>query len=84
MKQCKQKKVNPWTIEDLDIEIKDLDKGKARDVLGYEHKLFKDNVAGSDLKLALLKLMNHIRTGQNFLEALQECNITSPYKHKKV
>ena len=66
----------------MDIEIKDLDKGKARDVLGYEHKLFKDNVAGSDLKLALLKLMNHIRKGHNFLEALQECKITSLYKQK--
>ena len=82
LKQCKQNKVNPWTMEDLDIAIKDLDKGKARDALGYANELFKDDVAGSDLKLALLKLMNHIRKGQNFPEALQACNITSLYKQK--
>ena len=63
-------------MEDLDIAIKDLDNGKARDALGYANELF----AGS--KLALLKLKNHIRKGQHFLEALQDCNITSLYKQK--
>ena len=82
MKQCKQKKVNPWTIEDLDIAIKDLDKGKARGALGYANEPFKDDVAGSNLKLALLKLMNHTRKEQNFVKLYK--NVTKHhYTNKK-
>ena len=38
--------------------------------------------AGTDLKLATLRLMNLIKKNQKYPEALQYCNITSIYKHK--
>ena len=31
---------------------KDLDKGKSRNALGYANELLKDDVAGTDMKLA--------------------------------
>ena len=82
LRMCKLKRVNPWTMDDLDLAIKDLDKGKSRDALGYANELLKEDVAGTDLKLATLRFMNHIRKEQKFPHILEACNITSLYKNK--
>ena len=55
---------------------------KSRDALGYLNELFKPNVIGSDLKLALLKLMNKIKQNQEYPKCLELCNITSIFKPK--
>ena len=47
----KLKSTDPWTIDDLNLAIKDLDNGKARDALGHANELFKQEVAGTDLLL---------------------------------
>ena len=73
-------KTEPWTRHDLDQVIKDLDKDKSRDAIGHANELLK--CAGSDLKLAVLKLMNHMKSKHELPEVLQSCNITSLYKHK--
>ena len=70
----------PWDMNDLNLAIKDLDNGKSRDALGHANKLLK--CAGSDLKLTILKLMNHMKKIHEFPESLQVFNITSLYKHK--
>jgi hypothetical protein len=67
-------------MDDLNMAIKDLDNGKSRDASGYANELLKDEVAGTDLKLATLRFMNHIK--KKFPELLQSCNITSLYKNK--
>ena len=82
LKETQLNKTSPWTKEDLDQALKDLDNNKSRDALHYANELFKEGVAGSDLKLALLKFMNLIKDRQEYPEALQPCNITSIYKHK--
>ena len=82
LKLCKLNKAKAWTMEDLDMAIKDLDRGKSRDALGYANEIIKDEVAGTDLKLATLRFMNHIRKEQKFPDCLQACNITSLYKNK--
>ena len=46
------------------------------------NELFKIENAGEDLKAATLKLMNEIRSEQEFLDILKICNITSLYKSK--
>ena len=69
-------------MDDLELAIRDLDRRKSRDSAGYANELLKEEVAGSDLKLETLKLMNLIRSRHRFPEVLQECNITSFYKHK--
>ena len=82
LKLLKKTNNNPWTHDDLAQAVKDLDKDKARDALGHINELFKEEVAGNDLKLATLKFMNHIKKNHEFPEALNPCNITSIYKQK--
>ena len=68
-------KTDPWSIENLEEALKDLGNNKSRDALKYADELFKEGVAGSDLKLATLKLMNQIKDRQQYPEALEQCNI---------
>ena len=71
-----------WTMDDLERAIKDLDKGKSRDALGYANEILKYEVAGTKLKEATLRFMNHIRKEPKFPDILQACNITYLYKNK--
>ena len=48
----------------------------------YANELFKSEVAGKDLKLATLKLMNKIKEEQKVPKDIQLCNMTSIYKNK--
>ena len=57
-------------------------KNKSRDPFGLCNELFKENVAGDDLKTAILKLFNRIKSEQIFPEILQICDITPIYKLK--
>ena len=82
LKITKQNTTDPWVINDIEEAIKDLDNNKSRDAFDYANELFKEGVAGKDLKLALLKLMNHMKAKHQYPEALEYCNITSLYKHK--
>ena len=50
----------PWNMDNLEQALKDLDNNKSRDAIGHANKIFK--CVGSDLKLANLKFMNHIKT----------------------
>ena len=82
LKIAGKKKTPPWTMEDLDKVLKYLKKNKSRDSMGYANELFHPNVAGQDLKRAVLKLMNRIKTDEIFPEVLDPCNISSLYKNK--
>ena len=55
IKLTKNKTTEPWTMEDLLIVLKQLEKDKARDPEGYANEIFKEEVAGKDLLQALLK-----------------------------
>ena len=50
--------------------------------VGYINELFKNGVAGEDLKAAVLKLMNRIKSEQIYPKALEIANITAIYKNK--
>jgi hypothetical protein len=69
-------------MDDLQEALKSLDSNKARDALGLANEIFKEGVAGTDLKLAVLKFMNRIKADQKYPEALEPCNITWLYKQK--
>ena len=43
----------PWTMSELDSAVKYLKVNKSRDALDHANKIFKDGVAGSDLKFQL-------------------------------
>jgi hypothetical protein len=82
LKVCKEKKTPPWDIEDIKLAVKQLGTDKARDPEGLVNELFKEEVAGDDLLTAVLKLMNIIKSQQQYPKHLQKCNITSIYKKK--
>ena len=69
-------------IDNLNEVLKYLKPNKSRDALGYHNKNFKPEVIGSNLKLAILKLMNEIKKQQTFPDSLELCNVTSIYKKK--
>ena len=62
--------------------LKHLKGDKSTDALGYINEIFKPEVIGSDLKHAILKLMNKIKKVQIFPKCLELCNITSIFKKK--
>ena len=78
----KSVRTEPWDIEDLKEALKGLAKDKSRDADGYANKLFAMDVAGDDLLLAVLKLLNCIKDKQQFPKAFEKCNITPLHKSK--
>ena len=60
-------------MDELEDVIKFLKTKKSRDPYGFINELFKPNVAGDDLKTALLIMMNRIKKEQIFPEQLEHC-----------
>ena len=79
---CKNKTAH-WTLDDIDLVLRQLKHNKSRDPLGFANELFKPETAGTDLKQALLKMCNHMTKQQVFPESLIHCNITSLYKKQR-
>ena len=78
-----RKNITPnWTMKELDKVLIYLKNNKSRDPYGYINELFKKNVAGSKLKIAILKLMNRIKSEQKYPKALEIANISAIYKNK--
>ena len=48
-------------MKDLEAALKSLKKDKARDPLGRINEIFKDEVAGHNLKLSLLHMFNNMK-----------------------
>ena len=82
LKLAKTNKTKPWTMDNLDSVLKQLKKNKSRDPHGYANEIFRPEVAGDDLKRAILILMNRIKSEQIFPEILEICDISSIYKRK--
>ena len=57
-------------MDQLDEVLIYLKKNKSRDPLGYANELFRPEVAGCDLKLGLLKLLNRIKVEQMLPDVL--------------
>jgi hypothetical protein len=82
LKKAAKNKTLPWTMEQLDTVLKYLKRNKSRDPFGYANDLFKEDVAGKDLKVVLLKLSNCIKAEQMYPEVLEIYDISSIYKNK--
>ena len=82
LKLAGSQKTPPWKLKDLEKVLKYLKKQKSRDPLGLANEIFRPEVAGDDLKLAVLKLMNRIKDDQKYPECLELCNISSIWKKK--
>ena len=80
IKEAKKNVTPDWTIENVKRVIDELKKKKSRDPHGYSNEIIQSG--GHDLHLAVLKLMNNIKTQQKFPACLEPCNITSLFKNK--
>ena len=72
LKVSKRKKTPLWDMDDLKLALKQLGKEKSRDPEGFNNELFKEEVAGEDLLLAVLKLMNLIKKKQKYPTILEK------------
>ena len=61
---------------------KNLKKDKSRDPNGLINELFMNEIAGDDLKKAILCLMNRIKREQKYPKSLEVCNISNIWKMK--
>ena len=82
MMVAKNNKTDPWTIDNLEEVLKNLKNNKSRDPNVLANELLKPKVAGKDLKLAVLKLINRIKEEQIYPRCLELCNISSIWKMK--
>ena len=71
-----------WNMDQLEVVLKYLKKNKNRDPFGYANDIFHKDVAGNNLKEAILILMNRIKKEQNYPKILEDCDISSIYKNK--
>ena len=61
LKEAQENITPDWSMEDLNLVLKQLKNNKSRDPLGWANELFKPNKAGYDLKMAILRMMNQIK-----------------------
>ena len=78
------RKSDPWLMEHLDAALKGLKKNKARDPNGWANEIFKEGVAGKDMKISMLKLLNKIKL-ENFIpDFTRLADVATIYKEKNV
>ena len=82
LKLASRKKTPDWTMEQLDKVLNYLKKNKSRDPLGFANEIFHPDVAGDDLKKAILALLNRMKKEQIYPEVLEVYDISSIYKNK--
>ena len=82
LKLASQKKSEPWKMEDLEGALKHLQKDKARDPLGWANEIFKDGVAGRNLKISILDFLNKMKLKNEIAEFIRLADITTIYKGK--
>ena len=81
---ARQRKTPPWTMKQLETVLDYLKKNKSRDPLGYANDIFKLDVAGDDLKNAILTMLNRVKIKLIYPDALEVYDISSIYKNKGV
>ena len=69
-------------MKDLDKVLSALKTDKARDPNGWINDIFKDEVAGKDLKVSMLKLFNKTRSENYIAELIQKADVATIYKGK--
>ena len=82
MELAKCNKSEPWTMENLDMVLKHLKKGKARDPHGWTNELFSTEVAGTQLKLSMLMLLNKMKHENYIPEFIRLADVATIYKGK--
>ena len=82
LKEASTNKTPEWSVEDVIFVLKSLKTGKSKDPYDIPNELMKPDVAGTDLILAVTKIMNRIKTELVFPAPLNVCNVTNLFKNK--
>ena len=69
-------------MDDLDKALAALKKNKARDPNGWISEIFKDGVAGKDLKISMLKMFNKMKFENFIAEFIRLADVATIYKGK--
>ena len=72
----------PWTMDDLELVLKNLKHGKSRDPNGWVNDLFLNEVAGGKLKISMLRLFNKIKLENYIPDFIRKSDIATIYKWK--
>ena len=77
LKFAQNNKSQPWTMEELEIALRDLKRNKSRDCEGLVNEIFKSDVIGNNLKKSLLMMFNNIKEESLIPKFMNYSNITT-------
>ena len=69
-------------MKELEKVLNKLKEGKSRDPNGWVRDLFKNEVAGTQLKISLLMLMNKMKSEKYIPDFIRNADVTTIYKGK--
>ena len=81
LKKARENKTPDWSLKDVMFVLKNLKTGVSRDPLGLVNEIFNPKIASEEIVLAIMKLMNRIKSDQVFPDCFEPCNITRLNKH---
>ena len=62
LEEAKRNNISPpFSVEELNLVLKDLKTGKCKDTDNYIFELFKDGVVGTELRKSLIPLLNRMK-----------------------
>jgi hypothetical protein len=82
LKLASKNKSLPSTMDDLEVVLKRLKLGKARDPNGWVNDLFRNDVAGKNLEISILKLFNKMKTENYIPDFVRNAHVVTIYKGK--
>jgi hypothetical protein len=82
LKLARSQSTTPWSLEQLETALKTLKLEKARDPHGWLNDIFKEGVAGKNLKLSLLEMMNSMKFHNYIPDFVELADVATIYKGK--
>ena len=82
MKIASDNRSKPWNMKELETVLNKLKEGKSRDPNGWVRDLFKNEVAGKQLKISLLMLMNKMKSEKYIPDFIRNADVTTICKGK--
>ena len=75
-------KSRPWEMKELEQVLNSLKKDKARDPNGWINEIFKEGVAGRDLKKSMLDFFNKMKSENYIPDFMRLADVVTIYKGK--
>ena len=82
LKLASENSSKEWELKHLEAALNSLKPDKSRDPYGWVNELFKNGVAGHNLKLSLLHMFNTIKKTNEIPDFLRLADISTIYKGK--